>query len=201
MRKTPFILVFICLLIMVNITHSDNIPRNKDVDKGEVANVKINIESKIIVGQGATVIIGTKASAKLWYDELVLLSNAKFVEEVYADVEKSQSINNDNAIEMTETIEASLLTELSISKAYPNPFNPLVNISYGLPESAAVNILIYDLSGRKIAEYSINQQSAGWHEFNWNALDQYGQTVGSGIYLITIQASDMVKKQKITFLK
>ncbi len=201
MRKIPLILVFICLLIMVNITHSDNIPRNKDVDKGEVANVKINIESKIIVGQGATVIIGTKASAKLWYDELVLLSNAKFVEEVYADVEKSQSINNDNAIEMTETIEASLLTELSISKAYPNPFNPLVNISYGLPESAAVNILIYDLSGRKIAEYSINAQSAGWHEFNWNAVDQYGQSVGSGIYLITIQASDMVKKQKITFLK
>ena len=177
-------------------------PTDKIIDKDEIIHKRpIPTESRLIVGEGAKVIIETKASARLWYDNIILLSSAKFLEDDDIDVKKYQSINNDNANEMIEVIESSLPTELSISKAYPNPFNPVVNISYGLPASAAVNILIYDLSGRKIAEYSINQQSAGWHEFKWGAVDQYGQSVGSGIYLMTIQAGNMVKKQKITFLK
>jgi len=136
-----------------------------------------------------TILVGNKAD----------LDDYRMVE----DEEGKPNASNatDKANEMTEAIEASLPAELSISRAYPNPFNPIVNISYGLPESAAVKIVIHDLSGRKIAEYNLIAQSAGWHEFNWNALDQYGQTVGSGIYLMTIQASNMVKKQKITFLK
>ncbi len=177
-------------------------PTDKIIDIDKIIHKRpIPTESRLIVGEGAKVIIETKASAKLWYDNIIQLSNAKFIEDDDINAEKSQSKNNDNGNEMIEAIEASLPTELSISKAYPNPFNPVVNISYGLPTSAAVNILIYDLSGRKIAEYSINQQSAGWHEFKWGAVDQYGQSVGSGIYLMTIQAGNMVKKQKITFLK
>ena len=176
------------------------IDKNIDIDE-KIHKVLLSTESRVIVGEGASVIVGAKSSAKLWYDNIILLSNAKFIEDDDINAEKSQSKNNDNGNEMTQAIEASLPTELSISKAYPNPFNPVVNIRYGLPTSAAVNILIYDLIGRKIAEYSINQQSAGWHEFNWDAVDQYGQSVGSGIYLMTIQAGNMVKKQKITFLK
>lgn len=186
------------LLLITSVLFAFPNDKNSDID-GTIHKVPIPTESRVIIGEGAKVIVGTKALAKLWYDNIILLSNAKFIEEDYIDVEKSQSINNDHAIEIAE--EASLPTELSISKAYPNPFNPVVNISYGLPESAAVKIVIHDLSGRKIAEHSINQQSAGWHEFNWRALDQKGQTVGSGIYLLTIQASDMVKKQKITYIK
>jgi hypothetical protein len=177
--NSNFISKLFSLLFITSILFA--FPTDKIIDKDEIIHKRpIPTESRLIVGEGAKVIIGTKASAKLWYDNIILLSNAKFIEDDDIDAEKSHSINNDNASEMTETIEASLPTELSISKAYPNPFNPVVNISYGLPTSAAVNILIYDLIGRKIAEYSINQQSAGWHEFNWNALDQMGQTVGSG---------------------
>ena len=91
--------------------------------------------------------------------------------------------------------------EFTISSAYPNPFNPTVNISYGLPIKETVKIMIYDLSGRKIAEYDLSAQKAGWHEFHWSALDQNGNKVGSGIYFLSIKAGDAVKMQKITFLK
>jgi len=154
-------------------------------------------ESRVIIGGGAKVIIGTQLSAKLWYDNIILKSDAKLIKDEEGERQLSKEANANKIL----NDEASLPTELSISKAYPNPFNPVVNISYGLPEQADVKILIHDLTGRKIANYTINQQSAGWHEFSWSALDQIGQTIGSGIYLLTIQASDMVKKQKITFLK
>ncbi len=188
-----FSLLFITSILLA-------LPIDKESDmEGKILKAPIPTESRIIIGKGAKVIVETNASANLWCDEMILLSDAKFIAD--EDRKPNASEATSNTIEMSEVVETSLPTELSISKAYPNPFNPIVNISYGLPESAAVKIVIYDLSGRKITEYGINQQSAGWHEFNWNALDQYGQTVGSGIYLMTIQASNMIKKQKITFLK
>ncbi len=186
------------LLFITSILLAFPIDKKSDID-GEIFKAPIPTESRVIIGKGAKIIVETNASAKLWYDEMVLLHDAKFIEDKAEKPNVSEAINN--TIEISEPIETSLPTELSISKAYPNPFNPIVNISYGLPESAAVKIVIYDLTGRKITEYGINQQSAGWHEFNWNALDQYGQTVGSGIYLMTVQAGNMIKKQKITFLK
>ncbi len=185
------------LLLIIPILFAFPSDKNRDLDETK-HKIPISTESRIIVGEGAKVIIGTRASAKLWYDNIILLSDAKLVEDEEGKLTKGT--NTDNSMEMFNE-EASLPTELSISKAYPNPFNPVVKISYGLPERADVKIVIHDLSGRKIAGYSINQQNAGWHEFNWNALDQNGQKVGSGIYLLTIQASDMIKKQKITFLK
>ncbi|NHZ86985.1 MAG: S8 family serine peptidase [Planctomycetia bacterium] len=98
--------------------------------------------------------------------------------------------------------DESLIPEkLTIFKTYPNPFNPIVKISYGLPERANVKIVVHDIDGRMIAEYDLNVQDAGWHEFSWNALDYIGHTVGSGIYLLTIKAGDVVKTQKVTFLK
>lgn len=174
--------------------------KKRELDETNYKNLIPN-ESRVIIGKGAKIIVGTMLSAKLWYDNIILLSDAKLIKDGEGERDLAKKTNADNSVEESTDNEASLPTELSISKAYPNPFNPVVNISYGLPERADVKIVIHDLIGRRIAAYSINQQSAGWHEFNWRALDQYGQKVGSGIYLLTIQASDMVKKQKITYLK
>ena len=42
-------------------------------------------------------------------------------------------------------IDEQLPIEFSISKAYPNPFNPTVNIDIAIPEKAIVKIKIYNL--------------------------------------------------------
>ena len=40
--------------------------------------------------------------------------------------------------------------EFSISNAYPNPFNPTVNIDFSIPEPSNIKLNIYDLLGRNI---------------------------------------------------
>ena len=203
MRKIPFILVAICLLIMVNLTHSETIPHKTDIIKGEINNVTTNIESKIIVGHGATVIIKSsdQSSARVLAN-IIDKSQGGVVKKLLNKDLKNADINA-----KTETAEAAienviaLPLEFTIESAYPNPFNPVVHVRFGLPKEATVNILIYDVAGRLISEYKVGNQSAGWHEFSWEGVDMLGQDVGTGIYLLTIQAGDKLQKQKITYIK
>ena len=43
--------------------------------------------------------------------------------------------------------EEVLPTEYSISKAYPNPFNPVTNIDIAIPESGLMQFAIFDILG------------------------------------------------------
>ena len=47
-------------------------------------------------------------------------------------------------------------TEFAISSAYPNPFNPTVNIDFSIPEESIVYIKIFDLLGRNIFNHEEN---------------------------------------------
>ena len=38
--------------------------------------------------------------------------------------------------------------EFAISNAYPNPFNPTVNVDFEIPEQSDVDIKVFDLQGR-----------------------------------------------------
>jgi len=159
---------------------------------------KINIDSHILIGSGARVIIDKEASAKVWYDN-VIVSNGGILQEIMKELNESNP-SDEQEIGLPEEV-VGIPKDLTINKAYPNPFNPSVSINYGLPANSDVIFIIHDLSGRKIAKYGQSNKSAGWHEFRWNALDQQGNGVGTGIYLLTIHAGDMVKKQKLTFVK
>jgi len=207
MRKAPTILVAISLLIMINLAHSDTIPRDKGITKGEIINVKTQLESRIIVGDGATVIIKSndETNARV-LAKIIDISRGGVIRELLNGQDINNNINADINIQ-AETAETAMVEkiaqplEFTIGQAYPNPFNPVVNVQFGLPKEAPVKILIYDVAGRLIGDYSVGNRSAGWHEFSWNAVDMLGQDVGTGIYLLTIQAGDKLQKQKITYIK
>ena len=203
MRETPTLLVAICLLIIVNLAHSDQTPDKSGIDKGEIVNVTPNIESKIIVGNGATVIISStdKSFARVLTTEIDV-SRGGVVRKLLNGRELQASMQSKGKEqEALLASTAALPTEFTIEKAYPNPFNPVVNVRFGLPTDAPVHIAIHDLSGRLINSYSVGSRTAGWHEFSWNATDQLGQLVGTGVYLLTIRAGELLQKQKLTYLK
>jgi hypothetical protein len=86
--------------------------------------------------------------------------------------------------------------DFSIHSIYPNPFNPVTNIIYGLPEHVNVLILVYDLSGKQV-ETLINEfQTPGYHSVNWNA-----DNLPSGVYLIRMDSGDFTQIQKVVLVK
>ena len=98
-------------------------------------------------------------------------------------------------------IDDILPTEFAISNAYPNPFNPTINIDFSIPDESDINIKIFDLLGRNIFTHKQNFISPGKYQFKWHGLHDTGTPIASGVYLITIQYKTNIIKQKITFLK
>ena len=66
---------------------------------------------------------------------------------------------------------------------YPNPFNPSTKIQYSLPENAKVELAIYDILGRQVAELVNTEQPAGYYEQTFVA-----SHLSSGIYFYRIIA-------------
>ena len=61
------------------------------------------------------------------------------------------------------------ISEFSIDRVYPNPFNPVVNIDYSLSTSSFINIFIYDLNGQIVDNLFSGYKSIGNHSIVWNA--------------------------------
>ena len=66
-----------------------------------------------------------------------------------------------------------------VSQAYPNPFNSLVNIDFGLPHSGFLILTVLDLAGREVARLSDSNYSTGYHTLTFD-----GSRYTSGIYLV-----------------
>jgi hypothetical protein len=84
----------------------------------------------------------------------------------------------------------------SIASIYPNPFNPVTNIIYGLPEHVNVHILVYDLSGKQVETLINKYQTPGYHSVNWNA-----SSYPSGVYLIRMDSGDFTQTHKVVLVK
>ena len=101
----------------------------------------------------------------------------------------------EQAIEVDED-HSSLPSEFSLSKNYPNPFNPTTTIEYSLPRSGEVSLIIYNLLGGEVTRLVDSFQSAGVYQKEWDALN-----IASGIYFYRFQAGDFVQTRKMLLLK
>jgi hypothetical protein len=64
---------------------------------------------------------------------------------------------------------SSIPKDFSLSQNYPNPFNPSTMIEFGVPEESQVNITIYNLLGKSVAQILSQRLTAGSYRISWNA--------------------------------
>ena len=97
--------------------------------------------------------------------------------------------------------DASIPLKFGLHQNYPNPFNPSTSIRYDLPEDAFVNITIYDMMGRSVKIVSNDRQTAGYKIKKWDATNELGEPVSTGVYLYSIRAGDFMQVKKMALLK
>ena len=83
----------------------------------------------------------------------------------------------------------------------PNPFNPATNIKYELLVSGKVEIIIYDIMGRKVRTLFDGVQDAGLKSVFWDSSDDNGIDLGTGFYFYTIKSGTDFKKGRMLLLK
>ena len=89
-----------------------------------------------------------------------------------------------------------LPSEFELLPAYPNPFNPMTNISFVMEHDNNIKLSIYDIRGREVDILANGLKGSGEHTIIWDAAD-----FASGIYYIHITAGNHVETQKIMLIK
>lgn len=89
----------------------------------------------------------------------------------------------------------------------PNPFNPETDIHFELAEAAEVTLELFDLNGRAVEKILQARLAPGKHTVRWNAKDERGRQLDSGVYLYRLHArygrsqKEFVATKKLTLLK
>ena len=115
-------------------------------------------------------------------------SDLKYLRIVY-----NINVNVDNEIDIP--------VKYILDQNYPNPFNLITTISYQLPAVSDVELMIFDISGRKINQWSYTNQATGTYEITWNGKDQSGNSLSSGVYIYRMVAGEFIESKKMVLLK
>jgi hypothetical protein len=107
----------------------------------------------------------------------------------------------------TGTIVADLRQDHSMPQGfrlwqnYPNPFNPTTTIEFELPYKAHVDLTIFDIDGRHISTLVSQYQEAGHHSVTWQAMDEHGRPLPSGIYFYKIVFDNTAETRAMVLLR
>ena len=86
--------------------------------------------------------------------------------------------------------------EFSLEANYPNPFNSTTVISFTLPISGQVRLVLYDLQGREIRTLTESYYDPGSHRVNVDLVD-----LPSGVYVYSLQMERWKSARKMVLLR
>jgi FlgD Ig-like domain/FG-GAP-like repeat len=91
--------------------------------------------------------------------------------------------------------------KFNLIQAYPNPFNPELNIVVQLKEKSTVNIVIYNILGERVKEVFQGDLNSGIHTFLWRGKNDSNSVLPSGSYIVQLSTNFYNQAIKVTFLK
>ena len=96
----------------------------------------------------------------------------------------------------------TLPTAFSLADNFPNPFNPATTIQYALPQAADVELTVYNVVGQPVRTLVAEHQSAGRYVVEWDATNDSGHSLSSGMYFYRLQAGGaFLEIKKMLLLK
>ena len=93
-------------------------------------------------------------------------------------------------------LDGSLPVSFALEKPYPNPFNSTVVIVYALPMASDVDFVVTDITGREMFRSSEEMVAAGRHRLSWS-----GESLSTGLYIITMHAGQFKQSEKLVLVK
>ena len=96
---------------------------------------------------------------------------------------------------------SSRVDGFGLSQNYPNPFNPETEISFSLPKSAFVSLVLYNVFGQKVRVLIDATLPPGSYTVIWDGTDGEGNRLASGVYFCSLSAGRNTSTSKMILLK
>lgn len=90
----------------------------------------------------------------------------------------------------------SNVKEYFISQNFPNPFNPVTNIEFSIPNSGIVQLKVYDIIGNEISTIINEYKDTGKYEVEFDA-----SNLSSGVYFYRMISGSYVETKKMVLLR
>jgi len=83
-----------------------------------------------------------------------------------------------------------------LSQNYPNPFNPTTSITYSVPSTQNVELVVYNTLGKEVATLVNEVKSSGQYNVTFNANE-----LPSGVYFYTLNTDAQSLTRKMMLIK
>jgi hypothetical protein len=109
-----------------------------------------------------------------------------------------KQIDNDGSYEYSKKLAVDFASPIifKLRQNYPNPFNPSTAISFSLPVSSDVSLIIFNALGAEIITLVESFLESGVHTYIFNA-----DGLTSGIYIYQLSTSEAAQTRKMLYLK
>jgi len=101
----------------------------------------------------------------------------------------------------TDNLTISIPNDFVLLQNFPNPFNSNTSIAYHLQTSSPTSIIIYDLMGNAVKDLFSGFENPGYKIINWDATDNNGDLVSSGMYFYKLQVGKTFDIKRMMYLK
>ncbi len=88
-----------------------------------------------------------------------------------------------------------------LGQNYPNPFNPTTTIRYRISKSSRVKIDVFNILGQQVATLVDGQKKAGSYEIVFDARNNSGKSLASGMYFYRLQAGEFIRIRKMLLVR
>ena len=90
---------------------------------------------------------------------------------------------------------------MTLAQNSPNPFNPNTRIDFSLEVAGPVEIVVYDVAGRRVATLLRAERVAGDHYVEWDGRSDDGARVASGNYRYVLRTAQGQVARGMTLVK
>lgn len=104
-------------------------------------------------------------------------------------------------LSVTPETPQTVIRSFQLKAGFPNPFNGETTFEYQMPRGNNVNINIYNTLGQRVKKLVSGFRGQGVHMVTWNAIDDQGLAVASGLYVIRAEYESETQARKILYIR
>ncbi len=107
----------------------------------------------------------------------------------------SWGLRINNSVDV-RNISTEVPSKFNLSQNYPNPFNPTTKINFSVNKKGIVQLKVYDITGKQVAELVNENLSAGIYQADFNGTD-----FSSGVYYYKLITGGFTETKKMMLVK